>query len=314
MPKPKEVYQPQSTEALSPKDKISQICLVAATRLSRTGKVYLGLTQGDIPVCTTSPSDLTPTILKGIEIYEDGSKKLPNLNLRTLPTPIKVNYVGAIANFEDTPDNVSEDIVNISVTDSDGSRRTLKIGELAILKAITASKNPWQMMPEVSAMDSVVSAKLMYTIFVDKDDLGTEADMALILKSRTPNDSNEDAYRRFIIDVITKLVSNDENQVETSIRGYKKAIEKKGESKSHKGFLSYFIETPENEPSVEDKLYATGARILRAVGLAEISDETLEELEQGPRDITLDNMTTEQLLDTAARIYETAYRALRYSK
>lgn len=310
--------QPQINikETLPTKGKISQICLVAATRYSRSGKVYLGLTSEDLPVCTTSPDDLTSNTLRSIEIYEDGSKKIPNLNLSGLPTPVKVNYVGAIMDFEDTGDSISEDIVNISITDEKGSRRPLKIGELALLKAISSSSNPWQMIPEISASDSKVSTKLMYTIFVEKDDLGTDRDIALILKSSLPNDTNEIAFRSFVKDVLNKLLKNDDDQPEGRKRGYREILDNKSQPESEGGILGWFISADPKGPSVENQLYAKGARILRAVGLAEISDETLQALEEPTQVDTgdLDELSTEKLLKVATAFYEKAYHALRYQR
>lgn len=316
MPKTREAYQPTVKEALPQKGKISQICLVAATRYSRSGKLYLGLTSEDLPVCTTSPDDLTPNTQRSIEIYEDGSRKIPSLNLSGLPKPIKVNYVGAIMDFEDTDEAISEDIVTISVTDEDGIRRPLKIGELALLKAISSSKKPWQMIPEVSATDSKVTTKLMYTIFIEKDDLGTDQDLALILKSVLPNDSNEIAYRSFVKDVLTKLLKNDDDQPDERKRGYRDVFEDKSQASNGDSILNWFISADPKGPSVENQLYAKGARILRAVGLAEISDETLQALEEPSQvDIgDLDQLSTEKLLKVATVYYEKAYQTLRYQR
>ncbi len=262
----------------------------------RWNRMFVGWSAEGLPVVTSSEDDLLPDPRENYSIFKNSG-----LSSRRIDTPELVAaeyvYTGPVHNFIDDEFEKAEDLIAITIKDESGTEQTIKVGELAILKAIAESDKPWQETDNSSLLDMAKDTKLWYTLLLPHPSK-KDTTIALIFKPITKDQSNAIKYQNFIRDVISRLLVVDEGQTRRFQKGYVKAAVKYA-GQNVEGFFDLLFENG-------DQLVREF--IARAISLlVDLGPDSLEKLKNPPGGYyNLEEIGIDKLVQLAATMHKSA--------
>ncbi len=296
--------------------------VVSTARGLRGRWFFVGWTRDGLPAATTTVEDLGETARRDLANFR-GARLEP----RKVPfaTIIPVSYVmtGSAIDFADTPDRRAEDQVSYSVLDAAGARRDLAIGELSILGAIGAAREPWQSHQAAAPSMLAVDAVPLYSLFATLPGMRADTGLAMLFESTIQGSTNEPAFRSCVRHTIGRLLVLDESQPADKRKGYLHAAGRLAGVPPEGGVLGSLVwmrkaGLVDFEDSWLQRQKGRGRRIrgglmraLRGMGMVEVSDELLDELYDSRPDYDVDQLELGRLLDLAAEMHRVGREALR---
>lgn len=296
---------------------------VVTTARNRRGQwLFVGWAPDERPAATTDPARLSEDALRAAQLYQGAG-----LSPRRIPyakvAPVEYVMTGSAIDFADTADKMAEDQIRYTVVDAGGDRRDIALGELAALGAIADARVPWQATGNPIAADVAVSAVPLFTIFAPQPGRPPDACVALLFRSAIPSMGNTAAFHAFVRQTLSRLLVLDESQPKQNRKGYLDVAGRlAGPLPSggvagtllwlrRLGLVDFSDQWIRNARSSGTRAQGRLARLLRAVGLAYVSDDVLEQLTDARPDYDIEPLETEQLVDLAAAMYEVARKALK---
>jgi hypothetical protein len=208
------------------------------------------------------------------------------------------------------------------VVDAAGQRRDITIGELSVLGAIVAAREPWQAHAGGSALQLAVDAIPLYSLFTTLPGVRADTGLAMLFDATLPGSSNEPAFRSFVRHTVGRLLLLDESQPPASRKGYLEVAGRLAGTPPKGGLAGSLVWMRRaglvdfDEPWLQrfrqrgQKTRGTFIRALRGLGLVEVSDELLTELSDPRPDYDVDLLDLDQLIDMAEEMYKVAQRLI----
>lgn len=286
------------------RNKIDRLCGVFR---ARSGYVFLGWTRDGRPTQQADQSMLNERAQTSFESYQLSGARLREISYYSL-RPTQFKLVGEAQDYDEAHDPDAEDLVTYGLVDEQSKSLSIAITEREILKAILRCRTPWQDVGSSRFSEVAVGAKPMYTLFVEPQNGGGREAVAVLFEPLIAGESNEVVFKAFIKQTISRLLVLDESQPNRSNqKGYLDAIARL-DSVSQKqtlgddlmlvlrsmGLVNFDDDWFENKRRASKGLLAKTLRIARAVGLYDISDEKLDELQYPPPDYDLDTLDLNQ--------------------
>lgn len=290
---------------------------VMSTAKGVRGRVlFVGWSPDGLPAATGRRDALSEEARTALDHY-----RATGLDMRRVPfgqlVPATYLVTGPVIDFSDTRDRLAEDQVQFTCLDVSGERREYAVGEIGILRGIVLARQPWQAYAG-SGLDVAVSTVPLYSVFAPLPDATGETGLALLFQPTIAGASNEAAFRSFVRHTIGRLLVLDESQVPASRRGYLEVAGRVAGVPPRSGLLRSLV-TLRNLGFVDfDDAWVRGMqrrgkrlqggviRALRAIGMVEVSDGLLRELEDPRPDYNVDPLDTTRLVDMAEEMYGVA--------
>jgi hypothetical protein len=310
------------TEAATPTIERLAAAVVSTARGVRGHALYAGWTAEGLPAAAASSQALAPPARKALAACR-GARLLP----RKVPfsTIVPVTYVltGAAIDFADTPQRRAEDQISYTVLDAAGQRREVALGELGVLWAITTAREPWQDLVSGRSAEAAVSAIALYTLFAPIPGIDPQTGMAMLFDPTLPGGTNAPAFRSFVRHTIGRLLILDESLPPQARKGYMEVAGRLAGLPPRGGLLQALVWLRQTGFVEFDDAWLRGLqrtgrhaqggllRLLRALGMVEVSDDLLHELADVRPDYDIDRLDMDRLVDLAAEMHAAATRALR---
>lgn len=304
-------------------DQIDSPASVATStaRNARGRSVIVGWTADGRPAAATRADGLTDNAREVIEGY-----RVAGLPPRRIPysSIVPVTYVltGPAVDFADMHGRRAEDQVRYTVTDATGERREISIGERTVLGAIAEARVPWQAARSGSMVTHTASAVPLYTVFVPMPGGSAETGLAILFEPTIAGETNEPAFRSFVRNTIGGLLILDESQPPTSRKGYLEAAGRIAGAPAaggstgllkwlrRAGLVDFDDGWLQSVQLGRKKVKGQAVRLLKAIGMVEVDERTLEELTHPRPDYDIDPLDTDVLLDLAERMYAVSRKLL----
>ena len=184
----------------------------------------------------------------------------------------------------------AEDVIPINVRNEMGVSSTLNLGEGTVLRALEWALDDddkrghiWNSTVGMGLFDDgsgVVSTTSMYTLIFQDSRVENGALCALLFKPIIERSSNESLVFRFARSVIKQLLVIDESQPPRRRKGYILVAAKVTKGEFHGGIAGLIFDM--NDQSTQEaigKAKANGIRLLRAIGIADTTDEYIAAIE-----------------------------------
>ncbi len=296
--------------------------VVTTDRRHRGKWLFVGWTTEGLPFASYHQEDLTEQARESaLQFVSAGldPRRVPYSRVR----PVEYVLTGPAIDFADTPARRAEDHIRYTVTNADGERIEIALGELALLGAIVDARVPWQASSSHLGADFAVSAVPLYTVFVPPPGAPADSCVGIVFRSTFRGAGNEPAFRGFVRQTLGRLLVVDESQSRQHRKGYLlvagriAGIRPKGGLAStllalrRIGLVDFSDQWIRSLGMSGQRAKAAAARMLRAVGMADVSDEALERMMDVRPDYDVDPLETEQLIALAEGMYKAARRALR---
>lgn len=291
--------------------------MVSTARGVRGRWFFVGWTADGLPAATTTVEDLSEAARRDLANFR-GARLAP----RQVPyaTLIPVSYVmtGSAIDFADTAGQRAEDQVAFAVVDAAGQSRDIAIGEIALLGAISAGREPWQSHQSSTATQLAVDAVPLYTVLCTLPGLRADTGLALLFESTIPGSSNEPAFRSFVRHSIGRLLVLDESQPPASRKGYLEVAGRIAGVPPKSGMLGSLVWMRKAGLIDFEDGWLRGMqrrgrsmkggviRALRGMGMVEVSDATLAEISDSRPDYDVDQLELGRMLDMAAEMQSRA--------
>lgn len=295
--------------------------VVSTARGVRGRWIFVGWTADRLPAAATA-----------LEQLSDGARQAltagrgARLEPRKVPfaTVIPVTYVmtGSAIDFADTPGRRAEDQVGYTVLDARGQRREIALGELAALGSIVSAREPWQAVQPGTNLGLAVDTVPLYTLFTTLPGIRADTGLAVLFDPTIAGSTNSPAFRSFVRHTVGRLLVLDESQPAASRKGYLDVAGRRAGKPPTGGFLQTLVWMRKmglmdfDDPWLQ-KMRATGRRnqgrfirLMRALGMVEVSDELLDELSDPRPHYDVDPLELDQMIDMAGEMYEVARRHL----
>ncbi len=324
--------QPESRDASGPESPVPSqpdppaIDLLAAAVVStapgvRGRMLYVGWTEEGLPAATPKAGQLSEAATDSLTAFRNSGLSPRRVPFSAL-VPAEYLSTGSAVDFADTPQRRAEDQIRYVLLDANEAQREVPLGELAVLQAITDARQPFQALVERSVGELAQDTVPLYTLFAPMP--GTEAGigLALMFRPTVAGHTNEPAFRSFVRLTIGRLLVLDESVPKASRKGYLEVAGRLAGVPVKGGFLATLV-TLRGLGFVDFSddwlrgLQLTGRkaqgqliRMMRAVGLVEVSDDILAELTDPRPDYNVDALELNRLLDMAEAMAGAARRAL----
>lgn len=282
---------------------------------------FVGWTAEGLPAASTTVEDLSENARRDLASFRGARLEPRKVPFATL-IPVSYAMTGSAIDFSDTPDRRAEDQVGFAVLDAAGARRELALGELALLGAIGAAREPWQSHQIATASSLAVDAVPLYTLFTTLPGVRADTGLALLFESTLAGGSNEPAFRSCLRNVIGRLLVLDESQTPEQRKGYLQVAGRLAGVPPGSGVLGSLVWLRKAgliafEDSWLQSMQGRGRRMkggliraLRGMGMVEISDEMLAEIADTRPDYDVDRLDLRRMLDLAAAMHEVARETL----
>lgn len=295
--------------------------VVSTARGVRGRWMFVGWTADRLPAAATALEQLSDPARQVL-----AAGRGARLEPRKVPfaTLIPVTYVmtGSAIDFADTPGRRAEDQVGYTVLDALGQRRDIALGELAVLGAIVAAREPLQAVQSGTNLGLAVDTVPLYTLFTTLPGVRADTGLAVVFDPTIAGSTNGPAFRSFVRHTVGRLLVLDESQPAASRKGYLDVAGRRAGTPPTGGFLQTLVWMRKmglmdfDDPWLQ-KMRATGRRnqgrfirLMRALGMVEVSDELLDELSDPRPHYDVDPLELDQMIDMAAEMYEVARRHL----
>ncbi|MCB0217391.1 MAG: hypothetical protein H6648_03740 [Caldilineae bacterium] len=282
---------------------------------------FVGWTAEGLPAASISVEDLSDSARRDLASFRGARLEPRKVPFATL-IPVSYAMTGSAIDFSDTPDRRAEDQVGFAVVDAAGARRDLALGELALLGAIGAAREPWQSHQVATGSGLAVDAVPLYTLFTTLPGVRADTGLAMLFESTLAGGSNEPAFRSCLRNVIGRLLVLDESQAPERRKGYLQAAGRLAGVPPDSGMLGSLVWLRKAglitfEDSWLQSMQGRGRRIkggliraLRGAGMVEVSDEMLAEISDTRPDYDVDRLDLRRMLDLAAAMHGVAREAL----
>jgi hypothetical protein len=307
---PSPTSSPQAPAADRPLIERLASALVSTARGVRGRWFFVGWTADGLPAASTTVEDLSESARRDLANFR-GARLAP----RQVPyaTLIPVSYVmtGSAIDFADSAERRAEDQVAFAVVDAAGRSRDIAIGEISLLGAIAAGREPWQSHLGSTATQLAVDAVPLYTVLCTLPGLRADTGLALLFESTIPGSSNEAAFRSFVRHSIGRLLMLDESQPPSSRKGYLEVAGRIAGVPPKSGMLGSLVwmrkaGLVDFEDGWLQGMQRRGRsmkggviRALRGMGMVEVSDATLAEISDSRPDYDVDQLELNRMLDMA---------------
>jgi len=311
---------PDSPPPSPPLDQLTS-AVVSTARGVRGHWLFVGWTAERLPAAATSLDGLTDIARHSLAIHRGARFEPRKVPYATL-IPVAYVLTGSAIDFSDTAHRRAEDQVSYTVVDAAGQRRDMALGEMAVLGAIVAAREPWQSLEAPPGPGTAVNAVPLYTLFTPLPGVRADTGLALLFDATIPGASNAPAFRSFIRHTVGRLLVLDESQPPATRKGYLDVAGRLAGTPPTGGFLATLVwmrrmGMVEFEDTWLQGLRQRGRqtrgafiRALRAFGLVQVDDALLSELSDPRPDYDVDALELEKLIDMAGEMYKVARRAL----
>lgn len=291
--------------------------VVSTARGVRGRWLFVGWTAERLPVATTALDELSPAArqeLAAVRGAQPAARQVPFASL----IPVAYVLTGSAIDFTDSLHSRAEDQISYTVVDAAGQRREVALGELAVLGAIVAARQPWQARRAGAVSEAAVETVPQYTLFTTLPGVRADAGVALLFDTTIPGSSNAAAFRSFVRNTIGRLLVLDESQPKATRKGYLEIAGRAAGTPPRGGFLQTLVTLRRmGLVEIEDswlqkqklrgqKLRGQFIRSLRAMGLVEVDEQLLAELLDPRPEYDVDQLDLEPLIDMAAEMYRHA--------
>ncbi len=206
-----------------------------------------------------------------------------------------------------------EDVIQINAKDANGNRVILNLGEGTALKAIAWSLNEdnvWNSLTDAQLIDDgsgVTTTLSMYTLLFQDNRVQGNAVCALLFKPLIKGTSNEDTFLRFVKGVIKQLLVIDESQPPKERKGYIMVAARASKGGFKTGLADAIFDTTDQQTAAAvGKAKASGLKLLRTLGIAEVSDELIAEVRDPLPTYNVESLDRKGLEDLALAMQELA--------
>lgn len=304
-------------------DRIAALCAVTMSmaRKVRGHSMFVGWTSDGRPAAATTLKDLTEEARRTLTDFQASGLKPRQIAYEAV-VPVTFLIVGPAVDFSDAGRHRAEDQIRYTVIDAHGERREIAIGERTVLGAIADARTPWQASENRLGAEPAVSAVPLYTLFAPLPGARVDTGIGLLFQSTLPGSTNEPVLRSFIRHTIGRLLVLDESQPASARKGYLEAAGRLAGTPPKGGTLGTLVLLKRMGMVDFDDGWLKGLeltkrrarghfiRLLRGIGMVEISDEMLDELTHPRPDYDIDRLDLDRMFDLAEAMYEVANRIL----
>jgi hypothetical protein len=295
--------------------------VVSDAPASRGHLLYVGWTTASIPTATAELDGLCEEARAAFEAYRAsglGPRHVPFAAL----VPVEYLATGPAVDFTDTPGRRAEDHVRYTVLDNAEAERDIALAEVALLEAIAAARQPFQAPAPGTGGELTLDTVPLYTVFVAWPGAPAGTALALLFQPTVRGRGNEAVFRSFVRLTLGRLLVLDESAPAARRKGYLDVAGRMAGLGPSSGFLQSlvtlrklgFVDFSDDwlrgVQQAGRKAQGTFFRVLRVLGMVQISDELLDELTDPRPDYDVDDLATENLVDVAAAMAAAARKAL----
>jgi len=282
---------------------------------------YVGWTAERLPAATTALEGLSEDTRRDLDAYHGARLAPRRLPYATL-SPVAHVLTGSAIDFADTPYRRAEDQVMYTVIDATGQRRDVAVGEMAVLGAIVAAREPWQSHGGAPMGEMAVNAIPFYTLFTPLPGQRADHGLAMLFEATLPGGSNAPAFHAFVRHTIGRLLVLDESQPAASRKGYLEVAGRMAGTPPKGGVAGTLVWLRRaglvdfDDPWLQtfrrrgQQTRGVLIRALRGLGMVEVDDALLDELSDPRPDYDVDRLELDQLFAMASEMYDVARRVI----
>lgn len=281
--------------------------IVRLSLVARYGRspVFIGWDENGSPI--------TSSILSAEAMSDFKSAKESGASFPSVPSDnISCFEYSSLGKGIDYPGS-KEDVIVINVRDCTKKSVVLNLGEGSILRAIEWAMNEDNIWNSISGMgliddsSGVNSTTTMYTLLFQDNRVQNSTVCALLFKPMISNTSNEGTFIRFAKAVIKQLLVIDESQPPGSRKGYIRVAAAASKSGSNTGLVDMIFDTSDKQTAAAlGNAKASGLKLLRTLGIAEVSDELIKEVQDPLPNYNVDSLDNNGLAELVSAMKELA--------
>lgn len=279
---------------------VVRLCLVCAYGRS---PIFIGWSSDNKVLASTLCSD---DVERDFLAAKQSGANFPRLSTDN----ITCFEYSSLSNAIDYPGN-KEDVISIIAKDGNGNSTTINLGESTILNALEwamSEENIWNSILEAGVVDDgtgVTSALKMYTLIFQDNRVNKGVVSALLFRPLTKGQSNEGTFFRFVKSIVKQLLIIDESQASSQRKGYIQLAAQISKS-SKKGGLADLIFDTRDKKTAEavTKARVGSLKLLQTLGIAEVSQETIDSISDPLPDYNIDKLSDEDLLKLISSMKE----------
>lgn len=295
--------------------------VVSDAPASRGHLLYVGWTAAGIPAATATLQGLSSEARSTIEAFRASGLAPRRVPFAAL-VPVEYLSTGPAVDFADAPGRKAEDQVRYTVLDNEETQRDIALAEVALLEAIAAARQPFQAPAPGTGGELTLDTVPLYSVFVAWPGAPAGTALALLFPPTVRGRGNEAVFRSFVRLTLGRLLVLDESATAERRKGYLEVAGRMAGLGPSSGFLQSlvtlrklgFVDFSDDWlRSVQQagrKAQGHFFRVLRVLGMVDISDELLDELTDPRPDYDVDDLATEHLVDLAAAMAAAARKAM----
>ena len=296
--------------------------VVSAAPSDRGRLLFVGWTADGQPAAAPSSDRLSSEAKERLAAFR-ASGLAPRQVPYSALVPAEYVSTGPAIDFADTHERRAEDQVRYTIVDGAGTQRDVSLSELGILDAIAAARQPFQAATLGSGGELTLETIPLYTLFVGLPGARDGTGLAMLFRPMVAGQTNEPVFRSFVRFTVGRLLVLDESVPRNQRKGYLDVAGKiagfspKGGLLEtllvfrRLGFVSFSDDWLRGLDMAGRKAQGQLIRVLRAVGMVDVSDEILDELTDPRPDYDVDRLETDRLVDLAEAMSGVARVALR---
>lgn len=283
--------------------------------------LFVGWTSASLPTAAPTVEGLDSAARATLDAFRASGLAPRRVPFSAL-VPVEYLSTGPAVDFADTPSRRAEDQVRYTVLDNQQQQRDVALAEVALLEAIAAARQPFQAPAPGTGGELTLDTVPLYSVFVAWPGAPAGTALAILFAPTIQGQGNEAVFRSFVRLTLGRLLVLDESLPAPRRKGYLEVAGRLAGLGPNSGFLHTlvalrklgFVDFSDDWlRSVQQagrKAQGGFFRVLRALGMVEISDEILDELSDPRPDYDVDSLATEHLADVAAAMAVAARKAL----
>ena len=246
--------------------------------------LFVGWTEDGLPAAVPTSEGLGEEARAALAAFRSSGLAARRVDFSAL-VPAEYMNTGPAIDFADTPGRRAEDQVRYSVLDGQQAQRDVALGELAILDAITAARQPFQAPAPGSGGELALDTVPLYSLFAAWPGAPAGTGLAMLFRPTVEGHGNEAVFRTFVRLTLGRLLVLDESAPAGRRKGY---LETAGRlaglgpaggflhtlvTLRRIGFVEFSDEWLRGLQLAGRKAQGQFIRVLRAFGMVDISDE-----------------------------------------
>jgi hypothetical protein len=317
---PSDDDQPPAEAARPP---IHSLAAVAVSRVPSVQHrmLFVGWTEDGLPAAAPRLEGLGEAAQAALTAFRNSGLEPRRVPFSAL-APTEYVGTGPAVDFADQPGRRAEDQVRYTLLDSRGAERDVPLGELEVLRAIAEARHPFQSLASTGGGELAVDTVSLHTLFVGLPGGPEGTGLAILFRPTVAGHGNEPAFRTFVRLTIGRLLVLDESAPRAARKGYLEVAGRVAGLEPESGFLKSLVTLRQlgfvdfsddwlrTFQLASRKAQGHVIRVLRAIGMVEISDEMLDELTDPRPDYDVDRLEIDRLVDLAEAMAKAAKRAL----